>query len=400
MADQKILFGVERFINSAAPIANSNGCTFYINPPDIRERFPAADGGTRTNWSQVFSAGGQAKGSQLGIELAWFTTWIIPSEFSLSESDELELWCLGLANGQYITAAFHIDTTHGQLPVAASTPIEDDCGNNQRTYAEMLLPMQHFASFLMNTHVDATRKAIYGITVYDANAFPGTDLDTEDLIGARIKMKSTAQATDIDKAFRHYNDAPQTDQNVDMVGKIIELMQKILPTNMANQVADLQRATEYQAAATVQASSRRNLKIARTINDQALSPIKFQMMYNIYQNVTLIEYTGVDGKPQKITPKDLLDAQIEFDVGTGLKGMDRLMQVSIFKDLMAYLFQVKGMDQQVDLLGLLSYVTQIAGFETGLSQFRLATPQQVQQQQANAENGVNQQQPGAPVQTQ
>lgn len=399
MKQQKILFGIERYINSVAPIATSSNSTFYITPPDIREKQLASDTGNRTNFQQILSVGNPASQSTLGIELVWYTTWIIPSEYAISDSDELELWCLCMANGQFITSAFQIDVSHGQLPVAAAAPIEDDCENNQRTYAEMLFPLQHFASFLMNTHVEATRKALYGITVYDKNAFPGLDLDTEDLIGARIPMKSTAQGVTIDQMFRHYNEAPQTDQNVQMIANIVDLMQKILPTNMANQVADLQRATEYQAAATVQASSRRNLKIARTINDQALTPVKFQMMYNIYENVNLIEYTGADGSIQKITPKDLLDAQIEFDVGTGLKGMDRLMQVSIFKDLMSYLFQVKGMDQQVDLLGLLSYVTQIAGFETDLTQFRLATPQQAQQQQAQAEN-PQQQQSGAPAQIQ
>lgn len=393
MADQNMLFGIERYINSYAPIANTNNATFYRTPPVLHDGL--IEGGQTTNWQQVLSAGGPAQSSQLGIELVWYTTWVRPVDFALSQDTDLQLWRIGMANGLYLTAAYQIDVSHNQLPVACGSPIEDDLWNNQRSYAEMLLPLQHFASFLLNTHVDATRKAIYGITVYDKSCFPGLDLDTSDLIGAHIPMKSTSSGIDIDKAFRHYNSAPETDQNVEMISKIVDIMQKIMPTNQAQQVADLERATEYQAAATVQASSRRNLKIARIINDQALTPIKFQMMYNIYESVTSIEYTDTKGGTQTITPAMLLDAQIEFDVGTGLKGMDRLMQISIFKDLMAYLFQVKGMDQQVDLLGLLSYVCQIAGFETDLSQFRIKTPQQAQQDTANTQNnaGGNGQQP-------
>lgn len=375
MADQNIIFGVDRFANTVAPLSNSNNTTFYIRPPSVRETRTENVSSRTTNWQQLWADSAPARDSAAGIEFAWFTAWVKPYEFDLSTSKNLELWQICMAQGQYIASAFQIEASHEQLPCACATPIEDDLRNDQRTYAEMLLPLQHFASFLLNTHVEATRKAIYGITVFDKNSFPGLDLDEVDLIGARVAMKSTGANIDIDKAFRHYNDAPQTDQNVEMVGKIVELMQKILPTNMANQVADLQRATEYQAAATVQASSRRNLKIARIINDQALTPIKFQMMYNIYENLTVIEYTGLDGQPAQITPAQLLEAQIEFDVGTGLKGLDRLMQVSIFKELMGYLFQVKDIGQQVDLLALLSYVTQIAGFETDLSQFKLQ-PQQ------------------------
>lgn len=404
MKEQKILFGIERFVNSPAPVANSENATFYRSPPVVRDYYDNS-GGRPTNFRQILQAGGPAIESQLGIELAYFTCWINPKDYDLAPRDGLELWQLTIANGRYLSSAFQIEVSHGQLPISCGSPIEDDVGNEQRTFAEMLLPLQHFASFLLNTHVDATRKAIYGITVFDKNAFPGIDMSTVDLIGARVPMKSTSTGLDIDKVFRHYNDAPSTDQNVDMVDKIVNLMQKILPTNQAQQVADLERATEYQAAATVQSSSRRNLKIARLLNDQAITPIKFQMLYNIYDNVTVIEYYDPQGNKQTITPKMILDAQIEFDIGTGLKGMDRLMQTTIFKDLMGYLFQVKGMDQQVDLLGLLSYVTQVAGFKTDLSRFRIQTPQAAQQAQANAENGApanaNGQQPapqqGAPA---
>jgi hypothetical protein len=383
MREQKILWGIERYINQYAPMANTVNAAFYRTKPRIRDG--VKEGGFTTNWQQIFASGGPAQASMLGTELVWYTSWFNPSEYDLSDSPNMEIWRLCMANGRYITAAYKLEVAHNQLPVACGSPVEDDLDNNQTTYAEMLIPLQHFASFLLNTHVDATRKAIYGITLYDKNVFPGLDLDTEDLIGMRIPMKTTLQGQNIDQVFRHINDSPETQQNVEMVGKLAELMQKILPTNSAQQVADLERATEYQAAATVQASNRRNLKIARIINDQAITPIKFQMLYNIYQNMPVIEFTGSDGKQQKITPQMLFEAGIEFDVGTGLKGMDRLMQVSIFKDLMGYLFQVKGMDQQVDLLGLLSYVTQLAGFETDLSTFRIQQPAQATATQAAAE---------------
>lgn len=374
MAEQQILFGVDRYINEYSPLANTESGTFYVQPPVVREPIQYDTALGVMNWQQILAPGGPAKYSQLSLELCWYTTWIKPSHFDLADRDTLEVWRLCMANGKYITSAYHVEDSHGQLPCAIATPIEDDLRNDQRTYAEMLLPLQQFASFLLNTHVDATRKAIYGITVFDQNLFPGIDLSTDDLIGARIPMKSSATGIDIDKAFRHYNDAPQTDANVEMVGKIVELMQKILPTNQAQQVADLERATEYQAAATVQSSSRRNLKIARLLNDQALSVVKFQMLYNIFAKVKKIEFYDQSGAKQTITPQQLVEAEIEFDIGTGLKGIDRLMQVSIFKDIMGYLFQMKDVGQQVDILGLLSYVTQIAGFETDLSQFKITPP--------------------------
>lgn len=372
MAQQNIVFGINRFLDDNAPLSNTQNNVFYISPPVVRDPSDTTYGDGRTDWRQIFAPGGPARDSQPGIEFLWYTGWFSPKDFALSDSVTMELWRILVANGKYVAAAVHLEDSHGQLPCAIATPIEDDLNNDQRTYAEQLIPLQVFASFLLNTHVDATRKSIYGITVYDASLFPGLDLSTEDLIGARIPMKSSATGIDIDKAFRHYNDAPNTDQNVDMIEKIIGLMQKILPTNMLQQVADLERATEYQAAATVQAGSRRNLKIARLLNDQSLSVVKFQMMYNIYAKLTEISFVAKDGTTQTITPQQILEADIEFDLGTGLRGLDRLMQISIFKEIMGYLFQIAGIQQEVDVLGLLSYTAEIAGFKTDLSKFRVA----------------------------
>jgi len=383
MADDKQLFGVDRFVGEnrqvqAQPTAPGSGVSsdqiyFYMQPPEVRDG-TAQPIGARTNWKQTLSDGGPAKDSEPTQELVYFTGWLCPNDFGLSKSKNLEIWRITLANGKFIANGVQLEDSHGMLPCGMASPIEDDLNNDQRTYAEKLLPLQHFASFLLNTHQDATRKSIYGITVFNAHAFPGLDKSEDELIGAKIPMRSSASEIDIDKIFRHYTDVPNTDQNVTMIGNIEQIMQKILPTNQAQQVADLERATTYQAAATVQASNRRNLKIARIISDQALQPIKFQMTYNIYANVTSIEYVDEAGQVQTISPSDLIDADIEFDVGTGLKGIDRLIQMQVMKEILTACLQSQQAIQELDIVALLNYIASIAGERTDLAQFRRQQP--------------------------
>lgn len=392
LAKENKLYGIDRFLttDNKPTVTRTKATSFYQMPPTIRDAV-STNNSKGTNWQALLSeqGAGIAAESNASLEKWKYTTWIVPSEFGLSDSNEMELWRIEVMQSSYITLAYKLDDSHGMLPIGMSTPIEDDLNNDQRTYAEQLLPLQHFGSFILNTHQDATRKGVYGISIFDPRAFPNLDKSTEDLVAARIPIRSSAGEVDIDKVFRHYNATPGTEGNVPMMEKLNELMQKILPTDQARQVADLERATLYQAAATVQASSRRNLKIARIISDQGLTIVKLLMMYGIYANLTSITVINqADGSEQEISPSDIVGAKIELDVGTGLKGIDRLMQLQIFQYITNSVIQSQQGIQEIDLVKLLTYVANLAGDKTDLSQFRRVGPPSGQQPAPQAPAGV------------
>lgn len=379
LAKENKMYGVERFLstNNKPITQRTQVTTFYQLPPQIRDAVGAGNQKSGVNWQAALSeqGAGIAPESNACLERWKYTCWITPKDFGLGDSDQLELWRIIVTQSNYITFAAKLDDSHGMLPIGMSTPIEDDLNNDQRTYAEQLMPLQHFGSFLLNTHQDATRKSIYGVTLYDPRVFPGLDKKTDDLVAALIPMRASSTEIDIDKVFRHFNAAPGTDGNVAMVENIIGLMQKILPTDQLRQVADLERATLYQAAATVQASSRRNLKIARIISDQGLTILKLLMMYGIYSNLTSITVINqTNGTEQEISPADIIGAKIELDVGTGLKGIDRLMQLQIFQYITNAVIQSQQGIQEIDIVKLLTYVANLAGDKTDLSQFKRAVP--------------------------
>jgi hypothetical protein len=370
MAKDGMLFGINRFVGEtiAQNAQNSmDGKLFYFTPPSVRDDTGFAQ--SETNWVSLLRAS-NVQESAPGLEIVRYTGWINPKQLGLGNTDELQVWRLKIVNGRYLAHAVKLDDTHGMLPVAIAAPLEDDLKNEQRTHAEMLIPLQQFASFLMNSHQAAHRKAIYGVTVFNPQFFPGLDVDAEDLASAVIPTKSSATLLDIDKVFRHYQTAPNTGQNVQDIGNIIQLMQKILPTDMLQQVADLERATVYQAAATVQAGNRRQLKIARMISDQCLNVIKFQMIYNLYSNMQSISYVDPNGVRTTIQVGDLVDAGIEYEIGTGLKGIDRLITVQIIRDVLNGIIQSQQAIAEFDIVSLLNYFATLAGDKTDLRQFR------------------------------
>lgn len=374
MAQSGMLFGINRFIGETfAPNAvnTMDGKAFYLQPPSVRDE--QAFGQGTTNWISILRAT-EVQESAPGLELLRFTAWINPKQLGLGEQDELQVWRIIVANGKYLAFAARIATTHGMLPIAIACPLEDDLKNEQRTHAEQLIPLQAFASFLMNSHQNAHRKAIYGLTLFNQQFFPGLDVDEVDMASAIIPFRSSNSGIDIDKVFRHYESAPNTGQNVVDIGNIIQLMQKILPTDMLQQVADLERATTYQAAATVQAGNRRQLKIARMVSDQCINVLKFQMIYNLYDNMQSLSYVDPNGQRNTIQIGDIVDAEIEYEIGTGLKGIDRLITVQILRDVINSLIQSQQGIAEVDIVALLNYFASLAGDKTDLRQFRRGAP--------------------------
>ena len=162
-------------------------------------------------------------------------------------------------------------------------------------------------------------------------------------------------------------------------------MQNILPTDMLRQVTDLQRATRYQAAATVQASNRRGHKLAMLIDDQVLSRMRDQLVWNIKQfqkNITLIQD---DGTPIEFIPEQVADMDIGFNIGHGIKGLDRLIATDVLLEIVTRVMQSQEAMMQFDIAKLLNYVTSVAGDTTDLTQFKKSPAELQAQAQAQAQ---------------
>jgi hypothetical protein len=378
-------YGIDRFWNYVDnKLDPVQGTSFWRAPPIVRKDDILGSTGSETNWVSSFRGADQvAISSQPAIERWKWIGWVRPKMLGLSDSNNIELWAIHVMQGSYLTYAVRLDDTHGMLPVACAAPLEDDLGNNQRTYAERLLPLQHFSSFLLNTHQDATRKSLYGITVYDQRLFPGLDLSQADLTSAVIPMRGSAMNVDIDKAFRHYAGPPQTTQNVEMIDGIMKVMQTILPTDLYRQVADLERATLYQAAATVQTGNRRSLKIARMMSNQCLEVLKWMMVYNIYAKVSAVDYTDETGKTKQVPASQFVNLGLENYISNGLRGIDRLMIITAFKEVLSMVLQSQQAIQEIDIVKLLTYFFNLVGEYVDLNSFRKTPVQQATTALAN-----------------
>jgi hypothetical protein len=148
-------------------------------------------------------------------------------------------------------------------------------------------------------------------------------------------------------------------------------MQRILPTDILKQVAGLDRATQYQSAATVQGANRRNLKIARIIDTQALSHIRQIQLFNILQYQEKVEILSPEGDLVEINPAEFRETKIEFAISEGLRGLDRLSMSIAIQEVLNTIIQSQQASQQIDVVALINYWTSFIGDKTDFSQFRI-----------------------------
>jgi hypothetical protein len=341
---------------------------YYEIKPEIHGDSSSASGDNETDWVSFLSGNSNQAKTLRALEHITVHIRLVPKQWELGPEKEYQIWRLTIEDSNLISSAEHMTNAHGWLPLLATVPWDDGFNIRAKSYAEMLLPYQRFASFQINIHQRAARKALYRLTVYNSRYL--SQMKDADVLGGKVPMDPTAEDIDIRKLIAQFGDTPDTQNTLADVDSMDSLMQKILPTDILRQVAGLERATQYQAAATVQGANRRNLKIAKTIDTQAFGPGRRMQMYNILQFQESMEILSPEGELVQIEPFKLREQQFEFTISDGLRGMDKLILVETMKDVLNVLVQNPQAAQEFNIAEIVNYITTLIGDHTSFAQFK------------------------------
>ena len=368
MAQREEIFNLDLIVNPQTKQTRGEHEAAYYEPmPEIHgDTRRGGQGSSKTNWFNFLS--GFAAGKAIsGLEFINIYIWIPGKQFGLGTVDKYQIWRITLIN-MIAVRAVHMTNAHGFLPLVATLPWDDEFGQDANSFAEMLLPYQRFSSFQINVHQRASRKALYNLIIYNSRLVP--KMADADSLGGKVPFSATADDNDINKAVKVLSDVPDTSNTLRDIETMDGLMQKILPTDIIKQVASLERATQYQAAATVQGANRRNLKIAKTIDVQAFGIARKIQMYNILQFQQVIEIVAEGGELIKIDPSALRDQQLEFAISDGLRGLDKPILIETMKDVISILVQNPAAAAEFDIASIIDYLTKCIVHHTSFQQFR------------------------------
>lgn len=361
---------------------SSSSRVYYRSPP--REAQFESNASNGTDWVSVL---GQVdtSGVSNGYEHVEIFMRLNPVDFGLIDGTaaqknsrrRYETWRFTLINNEFIVDATYMNNIHGFLPFFMGVINDDVMGSAQKSTAEILAPLQNFASFLINTHITSSRKNMWGLTIYDPSVIDLKEIP-EGEVAARIAMKPSGYGKNVNEAvWQPTSRNLDTSQTMQDLGGVIEIINQFFPTqSLPGQIASIDRAVTSQVAAVQQGVNRRQQKSARLIDDSIFRPLRFAMYYNIIQyqpdeSEVTDYYTG---KPVQINLNSLRNTDLPFIIGQGLKSVDRQTSASELQKVIFALIQAPQSAQGIDLLGMIDYWTSMLDVDIDMKQFRLAPP--------------------------
>lgn len=245
------------------------------------------------------------------------------------------------------------------------------------SYSETLIPMQNFASYLINAKQRGYKKQLYGLTFYDKNK-----IDMRQVLNATSDNQfenayipvDVSDGGSVGQFVQSFNDAPDTSGTMPDLSAVVDIMQTLLPTDSRQSLANLSRVSQWQAQRTVRETDKRTIKIGRLLNASLISPIIYQSVYNILQYLTEIPMRLDDGSITMVNIAELRNQDLELKISSALRGIDKDLAADRLRDVINSLIQVPNISSDINIPNLVRYWSTLMGIDIDLAQFKIESP--------------------------
>ena len=356
----------------------------YYKSPPVESRIQRDESASSgVNWYNWMS-GSEASLVNNAFELTTVYIRINPNDFGLvpgnaqerAQRNRYEIWRVVIANDEKLIQVQHMPNIHGYLPAFFGVLNDDGMGPAAKSSAEILNPLQQFASFLLNAHVLANRKNIFGTTFYDPSRIDYSKVAPGE-VAARVPTKPQGYGQDIRTMILHDNNTLDTKQTLGDFQGIIDVINQFFPTQaLPSQIAGIDRAVTDQVAAVQQGTNRRQQKGARLLDDTMMRPLRFALYYNIIQFLQDGEEVAdyFTGQSERIDLTTLRGTSLVHLIGQGLKALDRQQVATSMREIIFALIQAPQAGERVDILGMLDYWTSMQDVDMNMKQFEVQAP--------------------------
>lgn len=306
------------------------------------------------------------------VQIDQGTCWIIPDEFGLSSSTEIELWYFTIGNKKQIIEAMRFDMDHEKHPVAVAEPYGLGHGFGHAGPADYVGPIQDMMSWLLNSHIANTRTAINNMWIVDPHRVVMQDLKKPGA-GKVIRLKKTALGQDVRTALFQLPVNDVTRGHIADADLMMQLGQMLLAINenIMGQPQQGGRKTASEVRISGQAALSRLSTTTRVTSAQQISPLTEMMALNTQQFISEEYYyivTGMDGAKASIRAEDL-DGELKYPIHDGSLPLDKFALLEVWKELLLGTAQSEQLSMQYDVAKIFEHVAELAG-ATNIEDFR------------------------------
>lgn len=372
----------------------------WNDDPIINIFLQEADGSTDVNWENFWTDMPQRpetfKLPQNGRNLYAFTRCyvrIVPSEFKLSvpSSNTVQIWCLEFVNGCHLVSARPVQSPTDEFPVSVGQSIEDGLGLQTQSAAEQNMDIQEMVSFLMNTRVQGTRRAIGDRAVYDPEIIHPDDINHPSPTSKIPARASSLLNRDIRTAY-----FPIPFDNSSTLGAIQDATiltsysKELNGTNNATQGQFQKGNKSVTEFSTVMSNAENRMRLlALTIEMSLILPTKQKIKYNVLVYGQDAEVTSPkNGKKLQVVMAQIIEQGFNFEVADGYTPKSKIANTEVILAGLNVLSTNQLLVQQLGAMlpAMFIHFMSLSGVK-GIEEY-LPTQPQVQQ---------NMQQPTQPV---
>lgn len=355
---------------------------FYRHPPT--EAQFGDDESTSSNWISRLSDTPNHFNNN-GYEIVETYIRLNPTDFGLvpaadkSKRNRYEIWRITMLGDEKIIEATFMNNVHNHIPFYVGLVHDDGMERNQKSVEEILQPLQNFASHLMNIHIQATRKKLFGLTVYDKSIVDLSKMPDGEIVGF-VPVEVTGQGKDIKNGIFEFKSDIDVERTMQDLSGIFQIVQQFFPLQASpSQIASIDRAVNSQVAAVQQGTNRRIQKIATLLDASCFRPMRFGMYYNILQyQQDGAEVVDFRGRQTTVDLSQLKNTDLPFIIGMGLKAIDRQMIADRLQQVIFALIQNPNSAARVDVLAMIDYWTDMLDVDIDMKQFQVAqNPSQI-----------------------
>lgn len=318
------------------------------------------------------SAGGPLRSISQFHQLDQGTIDIVPAEWGLGESQDVERWIFTIANKKQIIQAEPFEDEHGKHPIAVIEPNSIGYGFGQLSIVDMLGPIQDVLSWFVNSHMFNVRSVLNNMIVVDPNFVEMQDLKSPGP-GRIIRLKQAAMGRDVRSVLNQLQVTDVTQGHIDNVAAFMRLgdiLSGVNDTLRGVQPGGRRSATESRL--TSESGASRQAALARMVSAQGMSELAEMQASNVQQYQSMefyLQIVGTEGLLVPIRPGDV-QGNFYFPIHDGTLPLDRVALLDVWKEIWMAVSTDPNLAMQYNGPAIFEYMANLAGAKN-ISQFKI-----------------------------
>lgn len=310
-----------------------------------------------------------------GFEVVDMFCWLVPAQFGLLTEAErkeladagrnpdayLELWRFKVIPSHGIVSAevaldrkMALEKEHNEIPFYLSYLTQDQLGEAQRSFMELMRGFQRFSSAMFNIYIAGMRKNVWGVKGVDPTMFDTSKIKEGDTAAV---LESKQPGRDVRSGIMTLDSSTGADGAMQAVGQTLDLKNSFFPSqSLPSQIAGIDRAVSSQVTTVVQGATRSLRMVLRTVDSSLMLPTRLQA----YRNLKRYDADGME----KVT-----DEMVSKMLGSGIESIEAERVTEALWNLLQSIIQNVESMQIFSVPLILSYLSRVMNLSVDLGQF-------------------------------